>query len=319
MTGMAPSQARASVAGFGMDAAGVTPPSDPARRGVFLADVIVELGFVDRESVQQLVETAGQSAKTVEQLMLDSGALDERQLSLAIAERNGLDHVDLDSFDVDMAAAETIGRSAALRYSAVPIAFASDGALIVAVKDPCDSLGISDIEVMTKCEVRRVIATPSGIGAVIERLPDEPPRQPPPPPEPPWPEASPVAHPGGETETPEEVQPESSFAPPLEPLLAPQPEPVPNGELGDLSAELRVLQDVARKADSLAVAVARRIERLEGADERAQRLDGELAAARERIAQLEQRLSTVLTAAEDVREATEKLGALHRALEESAR
>jgi hypothetical protein len=310
MTGVASSQARASVAGFGMDAAGVTPPSDPARRGVFLADVIVELGFVDRESVEQLVKAAGQSAKTVEQLMLDSGALDERQLSLAIAERNGLDHVDLDSFDVDMTAAETISRSAALRYSAVPIAFASDGALIVAVKDPCDSLGISDIEVMTKCEVRRVIATPSGIGAVIERLPDEPPRQPSPPPEPPWPEASPVVHPGGEVETPEEVQPEPSPAPP--------PEPVPNGELGDLSAELRVLQDVARKADSLAVAVARRIERLEGADERAQRLDEELAAARERIAQLEQRLSTVLTAAEDVREATEKLGALHRVLEESA-
>lgn len=317
MTGAAPSQTRASIAGFEVGATGITPPSDPDRRGVFLADVIVELGFADQESVQESVEAAGQSGKTVEQFLLDSGILDESRLSLAIAERNGLDHVDFDSFDVDMTAAEMVSRSAALRYSAVPIAFASDGALIVAVKDPFDSLGISDIEVMTKSEVRRVIATPSGIEKLIERLPDEPPAQPSPPPEPQWPEAPPAVQPGGEIEAREEVQPEPPLA--SEPPLALEPQPAPSGELGDLSAELRVLQEAARRADALAVTVGRRIEELEDADERAQRLEQELVAAGERIAQLEQRLSAVLAAARDVKEATEKLGTLHRVLEESAR
>jgi hypothetical protein len=310
VTGIAPSQARASVAGFEPGTAGVTPPSDPARRGAFLTDVIVELGFADPETIQQLVWAAGQSEKTVEQSLLDSGALDEGQLSLAIAERNGLDHVDLEGFDVDAAAAEMLSRPVALRYGAVPIAFASDGALIVAVKDPFDSLGISDIEVMTKSEVRRVIAAPGAIARLIERLPEEPPAQPAPLPAPEWLEAPAVVEADTEIEMPERAL--------LEPPAAPQPQPAPSGELGDLAAELRVLQETARKADVLAVAVGRRVEELEGADERAQRLDRELAAAGERIAELERRLSVVLSAAEDVREATEKLGALHRALEQSA-
>ena len=41
---------------------------------------------------------------------------------------------------------ETIGRSVAHRYDAVPVAFASDGALIVAMGSQLDSHAINDIE-----------------------------------------------------------------------------------------------------------------------------------------------------------------------------
>jgi MshEN domain len=328
MTELASAETRVSVAGFESGAAGVTPPSDPARRGVFLTDVVVELGFADRETVDAAAQAASQAGKPVERYLLDSGVLDEDQLSFAIAERNGLDHVDLDRFEVDMGVAEMIGRKAALRYCAVPIAVASDGALILAVEDPFDSLGISDIEVMTRSEVRPVIATASGIGRLVEQLPDEPPAKislPEPEPEPeagpeagpeaaptlpprPEPQLQPEPHPDGQEE---ERQPEPPPAPA-------EPEPVPPGDLGDLSVELRALQETARKADALAVTVGRRIEELEGAGERAQRLEQELAAAQERIAMLEQRLSGVDTAAAELRETTAKLEALYRTLEESA-
>ena len=88
-----------------------------------------------------------------------------------------------------MEAAQMVARSAAMRYGAVPVAFASDGALIVAVEDPFDTLGISDIEVMTRSSVRPAIATASGIEALVERLPDQavekPPAEEPPVEEPP--------------------------------------------------------------------------------------------------------------------------------------
>jgi hypothetical protein len=309
MTDLAPANTRVSAAGFDAGRAGVTPPSNPARRGVFLTDVVAELGLAEPEKIGEATQAVGQSGKTVEQYLLDSGILDEGQLALAIAERNGLDHVDLDRFQVDMGAAEMIGRSAALRYRAVPIAFASDGALIVAVEDPCDSLGVSDIEVMTRCEVRTVIAAASGIRRLIERLPEERVAQPPPANSEPQPEPQPQTEPrrgardGGQ-------QPERAPAPP-------EPEPVPNGDLGDLSAELRALQETARKADALAVTVERRIEELEGADERARRLERELLAAKEQNADLERRLSGVGTAAAELRAATEKLEAMYRVLEES--
>ncbi|HEX6227948.1 MAG TPA: hypothetical protein VFZ41_00625 [Solirubrobacterales bacterium] len=165
-------QSGAGAAGFESGATGLTPPSKPDRQGQFLTDVIVELGFAGEEAVRQAEMVTRESGKTIEQALLESGALDERQLSRAIAERNGLDHVDVERFPVDMTVAEMIDRSAAQRYRAVPIAFASDGALLVALEDPFDTLGISDIEVMTKSEVRPVIASAGGIGSLIERLPD---------------------------------------------------------------------------------------------------------------------------------------------------
>lgn len=220
MTELAPPRARVSAAGFAPDAAGVTPPANPGRHGGFLTDVVVELGFADRERVEAVEEEARRAGQTIERTLLDSGALDEDQLALALAERNGLDHVDLDRFAVDMEAAEMVGRSTAQRYRAVPIAFAADGALIVAVEDPYNSLGISDIEAITRSEVRPVIATASGVHGLIERLPNEPAMHAPPP----APEVEPAMHaPPPEAET--EVEVEAGTTMPEEAVVeAPVPE-----------------------------------------------------------------------------------------------
>ena len=173
MTEFASTQARESIAGFETGAQGITPPSNPDRRGVFLDDIVVELGLAEREVVDVAVQSAQQAEKTFERYVVESGILDEEQLSRAVAERNGLDHVDLDLFPVDIGAAEMVTRSAAERYRAVPVAFAADGAVIVAVEDPFDSLGLSDIEAITRSEVRPVIAAASGIRALIEKLPEQ--------------------------------------------------------------------------------------------------------------------------------------------------
>ena len=183
MSEYATTETRVSIAGFDERAIGITPPSNPDRRGVFLADVIVELGLADQETIETAVRTAQETEKPLERHLLDAGILDEDHLSRAIAERNGFDHVDLDQFEVDMGAAELVAGSAAQRYSAVPVAFASDGALIVAVKDPFDSLGISDIEVMTRSQVRPAIASATSLETLIERLPEQA-AAPPLPPEP---------------------------------------------------------------------------------------------------------------------------------------
>jgi hypothetical protein len=173
MTDYAATETRVSTAGFELGAAGITPPSNPHRRGVFLADVVVELGLADQETTDQAQQAAQETERSLERYLLESGILDEEGLSRAIAERNGLDHVDLDQFEVDLDAAQMVARSAADRYRAVPVAFASDGALIVAVQDPYDTLGISDIEVMTRSAVRPAIATGGGIDALIQRLPEQ--------------------------------------------------------------------------------------------------------------------------------------------------
>src|SRR5436190_1858887 len=128
-----------TVAGFSDDARGVTPPSSSSGRHEFLSEVIVELGFADPGTVEEAVEAAREPGMTVEKILLERGALDEDQLARAIAERHGLDFVDLDEFDVDADAMKLITRSAGLRYRAAPIAFSVDGALIVALEAPVDA------------------------------------------------------------------------------------------------------------------------------------------------------------------------------------
>jgi hypothetical protein len=231
MSEVAMTDAPADAAATATPAAGITPASKLDRQGVFLTDLIVELGFADQGQVLKAVEAARQSAKTPERWLLDNGVIDEHQLSLALAERNGLDHVDLDLFEVDQEAVGLIDKSTAARYTALPIAFAPDGALIVAFEDPYDMLGINDIEVMAKTEVRPAVATGAQIRGLIEGLADVPSRrhdellQPEPAPQP---DLAPPPEPAPEAEIVEE--PEPVPAPVPEPVPEPPPVPTPEPE-----------------------------------------------------------------------------------------
>ena len=98
-------------------------PRAPRGGPRFLTDVIVELGSSPRERVERRSRPRARPARTPEDVLVDSGALiAEDALARAIAERHGLDHLDLTVFHVDMAAANLISPAAAKRYEAVPVA-----------------------------------------------------------------------------------------------------------------------------------------------------------------------------------------------------
>jgi hypothetical protein len=165
----------ASIAGPGsgsaLSGAGVTPPSLSGAGRRFLSDILVELGFVSESDAEQAVQTAripGQP--TPEKVLLQSGAISEDQLARALAERYGLEHIDLSEFPVDSSAAGLLRKTAAKRYLAAPVGFADDGALVLAVADPGDALGLSDIAVMTKLAVRPAVAARSQIVKLLDTL-----------------------------------------------------------------------------------------------------------------------------------------------------
>ena len=63
---------------------GVVPPSGAGRSG-FLSDVIVELEFASRETVEQAVRAADSPGMTVARVLVDTGAITEEQLARATA------------------------------------------------------------------------------------------------------------------------------------------------------------------------------------------------------------------------------------------
>ena len=149
---------------------GLTPPSgnkDPRRR---LGDVAVELGFVDRELMEQVMAKEREAHVPMGALLVESGLIDSAQLARMLAERNSLDYVDLNEFEVDQGAANLIDAAVARRCRAVPIAFLDGGVLLVATADPSNVLGVDDIAMSTGYEVRRAITTPEGTEALMARL-----------------------------------------------------------------------------------------------------------------------------------------------------
>jgi type IV pilus assembly protein PilB len=149
---------------------GISHPRQRHAGPRFLTDVIVELGFTERDRADAAVHAAREAQTTAEEMLLQWGAISQEQLARAIAERNGLDHLDLSVFHVDMAAANLLSSAAAKRYDAVPVAFSGERSLVVAMADPTNVLAIDDIALMTGYDVRPAVASGEDIAGLITRL-----------------------------------------------------------------------------------------------------------------------------------------------------
>ena len=149
---------------------GLTPPTKRSGVKRRIGDVIVQLGFAEREMVEQVVEQGRREGLPLGQALMEAGIVNPSQLAQALAERNGLDYVDLNVFDVDKGAAAMIDGEKARRYRTVPIAFLAERTLLVATADPANLLALDDITMATGYEVRRAVASPEHIDALIEQL-----------------------------------------------------------------------------------------------------------------------------------------------------
>jgi type IV pilus assembly protein PilB len=149
---------------------GLTPPRTRGRHHGFVTDVLVELGFVAAERVEQAIEEGRTAGAPPEALLLTQGAISGDQLSRAIAERYGLDHLDLSAYQVDMAAANLIAVNTARRYRALPVGFVDKQTLLVAIADPTNVLAVDDIQIATAMDCRVAVAAEEDIEALIGRL-----------------------------------------------------------------------------------------------------------------------------------------------------
>ena len=148
----------------------MTPPIATSGRRGFLSDVIVELGFATRETVEQAVRAARSPGTTVARVLVDMKSISEEQLARATAERYGIDYVDLEGFAVDRSAADLIEPAAAQRCQAVPVGFLGE-VLLVAMADPADALALSEIAALTGRTVRPAVASRPALDALLEALP----------------------------------------------------------------------------------------------------------------------------------------------------
>ena len=149
---------------------GITEPSSRGRNPKQIGDIVVSFGYASREAVEAAIAEAAATHRRTGEVLVDRGVLTPDQLARVIAERFGVDHVDLNIFRVDMSAANLMPAATARRYSAVPVGFIDGRTLLVAMVDPGNVLAIDDVSLMTGYDVRPAVAVHEDVTALIARL-----------------------------------------------------------------------------------------------------------------------------------------------------
>jgi type IV pilus assembly protein PilB len=135
-----------------------------------LGDIVVELGFSDRETVEEAARAAREVGEQIGQALLENGAITTDQLAVAMAKRFGLEHRRLDEINLDASAAQLVSFTAARRMRAVPVAFENEHTLVVAVGNPDNYLVLEDMSMFTGMQIKPVVVTQEDLDALLKRL-----------------------------------------------------------------------------------------------------------------------------------------------------
>jgi type IV pilus assembly protein PilB len=149
---------------------GLYPPRHPGRSTRMIGEVVVDLGLSDRETVEEAVAAARDQGRPTGLVLVERGILRHDQLARVVAERFGLDFVDLSVYDLDMGAANLIGAETAKRYQALPVGFTEDGSVLVAMANPTNVLTIDDIGMMTGRRIRPAAASVEDLNLLLTRM-----------------------------------------------------------------------------------------------------------------------------------------------------
>jgi type IV pilus assembly protein PilB len=149
---------------------GLTPPLHRGHSHGFTTDVVVELGYASQETVTKAIENARLAGRTPESVLIADGTINGDQLSRAIAERYGLDHVDLANYQVDFGAAALFPVAIARRYKAIPVGYVDRETLLVAAADPANVLAADDIQIATGLDCQIAVAAEEDVESLLARL-----------------------------------------------------------------------------------------------------------------------------------------------------
>ncbi|HTU77340.1 MAG TPA: ATPase, T2SS/T4P/T4SS family [Solirubrobacteraceae bacterium] len=165
-----PGDRREAPRAVGGEAKGLYPPRHPGRSQRMIGEVVVDLGLADLETVEEAVAASREQGRPTGVVLVERGILRHDQLARVVAERFGLDFVDLAVYDLDMGAVNLIGVQAAKRYQAVPVGFTEDGAVLLAMANPTNVLTIDDVGMITGRRIRPAAASVEDLNLLLARL-----------------------------------------------------------------------------------------------------------------------------------------------------
>jgi Type II secretion system (T2SS), protein E, N-terminal domain len=136
-------------------------------RDLPLGSMLVEEGYFGVLELKDALEEGRQSGRRLGEVLIERGLIDERILAQRVAEQEDLLYVELGKYDVDRDAAALLPQPLAREREAVAYAF-NERAVLVAVADPVDGVGLDTIRTALGRPVHFVVATKSEIEAALD-------------------------------------------------------------------------------------------------------------------------------------------------------
>ena len=140
------------------------------RPGRLLGDVLVSLGFCDRETVEEIVVEARAVGRPMGQILLQHGLINSDQLAIAVAERFGLQYANLESLTPDPAAMKLVSPQVTRRVHAVPVGFRDADTLLVAMPNPSNVIAIDDLKMLTGLGIEPLVVSREDLDALQARM-----------------------------------------------------------------------------------------------------------------------------------------------------
>jgi len=135
-------------------------------RGEPLGQVLVRMGAISPEDLEAAIARQRLDGRKLGELLVAEERITRDQLARAMATRMGVGFFTL-ADGVDPAVGRLIDEKSARRYQAVPVRLDPDRHLVVAMADPSNVFAIDDLRILTRHEIRPVVASPEEIQTLL--------------------------------------------------------------------------------------------------------------------------------------------------------
>src|SRR5205814_4243856 len=121
------------------------------------------------EQLEEALAAGASHGRRLGRVLVDRGWIDEVQIAEVMAEQAGLELVRLDAEEFDVAATALLPERTVRGLGAIPVNFADDRTIVIAVSDPTNVLTIDALRMAIGLNVRLVV----GLESEIQRAIDE--------------------------------------------------------------------------------------------------------------------------------------------------
>jgi len=133
-----------------------------------LDEVLVRLGMVTPELIQDVLQSAHKDGKTIGQTLVEGGLLTIRDLLTAVSIQLRVPLIDLKRHRVHEKALRQVPEELARKYNVLPLDIIGNS-LVIVMGDVIDVRAIDDIAAVSKMQIEPMLALPDEIRKAIDR------------------------------------------------------------------------------------------------------------------------------------------------------